>query len=74
MIVTHTHTTETVPVMNCGEGYVFARVGDRAWKCITEQRYEEIERHDTQVTINALIIAVMITALLFITIWCFNRD
>lgn len=69
-----THTTETVPMMNCGEWYVFARVGDHAWKCITEQRYEEIERHDTQVTINVFVIAVIITAFLFFTIWVFNRD
>ena len=62
MIVTHTHTTETVPMMNCGENEVFARVGYGAWKCITEQRDEEIQRHDMQVTITALIIATIITA------------
>ncbi len=72
MIVTH--TTETVPMMNCGEWYVFARVGDHAWKCITEQRYEEIVEHDGQVALNAFLIAVVITALIFLAIWFFNRD
>lgn len=69
-----THTTETVPMMNCGEWYVFARVGDYAWKCITEQRYEEIQEHDTQVTINAFLIAIGIMAVIFLVIWLCNRD
>lgn len=72
MIVTH--TTETVPMMNCGEWYVFARVGDHAWKCITEQRYEEIQEHDGQVALNAFLIAVVITAVIFLAIWLCSRD
>ena len=72
MIVTH--TTETVPMMNCGEWYVFARVGDHAWKCITEQRYEEMEECQNQAFLSAFLIAVVITALIFLAIWFFNRD
>jgi hypothetical protein len=68
-----THTTETVPMMNCGEWYVFARIGDQAWKCITEQRYEEIQEHCRQVTINAFIAAVIITAVIFLAIWLHER-
>ena len=71
MIVTH--TTETVPMMNCGEWYVFARVGNNAWKCITEQRYEEIIEHDAQVTINAFWIAIGIVAVIFLAVWLWDR-
>lgn len=74
MIVTHTHTTETVPMMNCGEWYVFAKVGSNAWKCITEQRYEEIEEYQEQVFLNMFLIAVGITAIIFLAIWLCNRD
>lgn len=72
MIVTH--TTETVPMMNCGEWYVFARVGDLAWKCITEQRYDEIQEHDAQVTLNAFLIAFGIMAVCCIIVWLRVRN
>lgn len=68
------HRTETVPMMNCGEWYVFARVGNNAWKCITEQRYEEIQEHDTQVTLNAFLIAIGIVAIICLAVWLWDRD
>lgn len=72
MIVTH--TTETVPMMNCGEWYVFARVGDHAWKCITEQRYEEMVEQQDQAFLSVFLIAVGITAIIFLAIGLCNRD
>lgn len=72
MIVTH--TTETVPMRNCWENEVFARVGDHAWKCITEQRYDEMVKHDGKVTWIAFLIAIGITAVIFLVVWLCNRD
>ena len=72
MIVTH--TTETVPMMNCGEWYVFARVGNNAWKCMTDQSYVEMINHDTKVTTNVFFIALGITAVIFLVVWLCNRD
>lgn len=72
MIVTH--TTETVPMMNCGEWYVFAKVGGDAWKCITEQRYEEMVEQQDQAFLSAFIIAVVITGLIFFVAWLCNRE
>lgn len=72
MIVTH--TTETVPMMNCGEWYVFARVGDHARKCITEQRYEEMVEQQDQAFLSAFIIAVVITGLIFFVALLCNKE
>lgn len=65
MIVTHTHSEEQVPMFNCWEGEVFARVGDHAWSCISEQRYDEMEAQENQAWINTSLIAVVITACIF---------
>lgn len=53
---------------------MFARVGNNAWKCITEQRYEEIQEHDTQVTLNAFLIAIGIVAVICLAVWLWDRD
>lgn len=68
------HHTETVPVMNCWEWYVFTKTMDWWWwHCVTEEEYE-IQSDITHTNaMYCIIFWLVISAVLFIVIYLWDK-